>query len=210
VAGIVQALGYAVYLYLTLRGKIKPEPTTWFMFAYGTVVIAFLEWQAGASFLLLFQPIVCAALGVLTAFIVWRQGRRQWPEDRFDQFAFLADVTLTIIYAFSKLMALFRHVPEHTLDLLVLIFLVCSNASGVVSFIPILRNTRHHPFEEHLVPWIIWGISYFILAVYTYFANGLWSIFMLYAALNTVLHLSVAVLAVIGQHRPLKKAPLIM
>ena len=207
VAGVVQAFGYNSYLERVYRDEIEPEPTTWFMFGYGTVILTLLEWDKGANLALLLQPLVCAYMGLQMAFRLLRSGKVRWPENKLDQIALISDMLLTIVYVASKVAQSQGHLSESTTMLLLTVFLVCSNASGVVSFIPILRNTKKYPRLERPTPWIIWGVSYLLLGVSTYLKYGWFSVFMIYPVLNTFLHLVVAVLSLGSRQQSARNAP---
>ena len=194
-AGLVQALGYLVYFSKSLRHEIEPNPSTWFMFAYGTAMLTILEWDRSAPFELLLLPIVCATLSIGIALICMKRGKLRWPKHWIDRFAFLIDLSLTIAYIWVWFSAGNETITEIQREQFVLLFLVLSNASTAVSFVPLLRETAKDPKQEHPLPWLIWTFAYGTLGYATHATYGLWSEFMIYPASNVLLHGLVCILA---------------
>lgn len=187
-SGLFQALGYLVYIRKSLRHEVEPNPTTWFMFAYGTAMLAVLEWDRNADFTLLILPITCALLSLRVAAICWSQGRLKWPDSWLERFAFLMDLSLTVAYISMWLTSRYGAITSADRNLLVLVFLVLTNASTIVSFIPILGGTWDNPRKEHPLPWSIWCFAYCTLGYVTYLEHGVWSEFMIYPVSNALLH----------------------
>jgi hypothetical protein len=204
VSAVMQAIGYIAYLRAYYRGEIEPEPTTWFMFAYGTIILTILEWDKGANPLLLLQPAICGIGGIWVAFRLLSKGKIKWPEEKIDRNAFLFDLILTVVYVASKVAQTHWKLTSEMLGILLTVYLVCSNLSGVVSFVPLIGNTAKHPRNERASPWFLWGLSYLLLGVTTYLQYGTWvSIFMLYPVLNMVLHPTVGFLSLLpSRDRP--------
>ena len=61
-AGALQLIGYLLYL---RDEEIEPNPVTWLMFAYGTILLTLLEWDRQASGAELALPAVCSCYGDL-------------------------------------------------------------------------------------------------------------------------------------------------
>lgn len=194
-SGLFQALGYLVYIQKSLRKEIEPNPSTWLMFAYGTATLTVLEWDRNASWDLLILPIVCSILSLRIAFICFRHGKIRMPEHWMDRAAFGIDLLLTAAYIWVWWSAQSSVITETTRDTLVLAFLLCSNASTIVSFIPLLRDARENPEHEHPLPWLIWTTAYCMLGYVTWLQHGWWHEFMVYPASNAFLHGLVCVFA---------------
>lgn len=194
-AGGLMLLGYLLYIQGSLRKEIEPNPTTWLMFSYGTVLLTVLELDRGAGWELSVVPITCSLLGVLVALICARRGKMRWPKDWEDRASFVTDITLTIGYvsAWYFLVAGYIHPDER--DMWNLLFLILSNATTITAFTPILRATKSDPSHERSLPWFVWSLSYLSLGILTYLQNGLWTEFLIYPVMNTVLHLTVGILA---------------
>ncbi|MGB4076224.1 MAG: hypothetical protein WBK28_00780 [Minisyncoccia bacterium] len=206
-------LGYALYIRQTLRHEINPNPSTWAMFAYGTGLLAVLEFDRlggwGQNFdwslqtliealpllALLGTPIACALCSLWVAGICLKRGKIKWPEEREDQISFGADILLTISYATAWGLLFTGYITgEHRL-IAALVFLVGSNLTTITAFIPLLRQAKRDPGGERALPWLVWTLSYATLAIVTYHEVGLWSELMIYPIMNTLLHGSVALLA---------------
>ena len=65
ISGFLQLLGYILYI---RNPDIDPNPVTWFMFAYGTGILAILEWDASATWPELFLPITCAVFSIYVSY----------------------------------------------------------------------------------------------------------------------------------------------
>ncbi len=201
VAGDLQIVGYTVYIAKSLKENLEPNPSTWLMFAYGTAILSILEFDRGANWAILFLPTSCAILAIVVALICWKKGKLRWPENKHDQFSFLADVFLTICYIGAWCLYKMEYVSAGGREKSALIFLVCSNLTTLTSFYPLLRETREDPRHENALPWTIWMCAYLTLGVATYLEYGLRSELMIYPVLNALLHGLVAWLS-----RPCRQA----
>lgn len=205
IAGLLQALGYYIYIRKSLRNEVEPNPTTWFMFAYGTVILTVLEFDLNANWTLLLLPVVCAVSAVFVALLCLKRGTLRWPKHAIDKSAFVVDVGLTLAYIGVWYAASQNLVSEGERTLLILTFLVLTNLSTIVEFTPLMKGTLEDPRSEHPFPWFIWTAAYATLGYVTYYESGWTSEFMLYPAINTALHAIVCVLAtrrwMIRRHR---------
>jgi len=203
IAGLLQLLGY--YLYLTDE-HIDPNPVTWFMFAYGTLVLAVLEWDIDATFAELILPTVCGILAIVVSVKCWRKARTinpnrwwpedWWPEDFWDRFSFAGDVLITLAYIAAWGLATFAVLSVAGREWAVVAFLFLSNLSTFPAFYPILHSTYEKPEREHWLPWAIWAVAYSLLGLVTYLTHGeLWHALMFYPLSNAVLHAMVSVVA---------------
>lgn len=202
-AGFLQLFGYILYL---RDQNIDPNPTTWFMFAYGTLVLAILEWDANATAPELILPTVCGLLSIVVAGKCWLQARKinpsrwwphdWWPEDKWDKFSFVSDILITAGYIAAWGLATYALLSEAGRAWAVLVFLFLSNLSTFPSFYPILRSTFTNPERESWLPWIVWAISYTVLGYVTFSVHGaFWHPLMFYPVSNALLHALVAVVA---------------
>lgn len=190
IAGALQILGYVVYIFKTLKKEVEPNPTSWLMFAYGTAIIAVLEFDRGAKWTLLFLPVCCALLSVTVATICWRRGTMKWPKKLSDRFSFLADVLLTIGYAGSWMLVKANMLSDQEREISALAFLICSNLTTFTAFWPMLRETRANPVSESVLPWIIWTGAYATLTAATLLESGFQPELVIYPAINVIIHAS--------------------
>lgn len=194
-AGLLQALGYFLYVFMTLRRDLKPNASTWFMFAYGTALLTVLEWERDASAVLLIVPVVCSVLAIVVACICWRRGTLRWPDDKEDRVSFGADLVLTVCYVAAWLLYTQGMLTSAQVGYAILVFLVASNLTAFTSFTPLLREARTAPGHERYEPWLVWAFAYLVLGIATYLEEGFWTELMLYPLLNAPLHAAVAWLA---------------
>jgi uncharacterized protein len=152
-AAIAQVAAYLVYLRLFLAGAIRPNAASWFMFAYGTGLMAFLEFAL---------PSACGSMSVLVAALCFRK-KAFHAIDTSEKITFGIDVTLTVLYA---ALAISGH------NKFVVAFLVVSTVTTVTSFAPVLRSTWEMPEREHSLPWAMWTVAYGLLLAATLLAVG--------------------------------------
>lgn len=197
-SGALQALGYWLYERSTLRHETEPNASTWLMFAYGTTLLGILEYSRDADWELLVLPITCATLSVGVAYICWKKGTLRWPEEWQDRLAFLADIALTVGYAGAWGLEHYGFIDADSRDYANLAFLICSNATTITSFTPLIRGARRN--EGARLPWGVWTCAYIVLGVATFMKEGFWTELMIYPVLNAILHASVALLARVRRH----------
>lgn len=194
VSGLLQALGYTVYVWKSLRKEVDPNPTTWLMFAYGTAALTILEWDRQAHWQVLILPIVCAVLSVGVAALCAFRGKLRWPDDNVSKAAFLTDVVLTVGYITVKVSASTAVLTQEEQAALVLLFLILSNMSTIISFVPLLKDAWEDPSREHPLPWTIWTIAYATLGLVTYL-NGESPELLIYPVSCAMMHGLVALFA---------------
>jgi hypothetical protein len=201
-AGLLQLIGYVFYL---RDDDIEPNPATWLMFAYGTMLLTMLEWDRQATIVELFLPLVCSGMAVVVAARCWLKARRRepsrlwprewWPEDRRDRLAFQSDLMLTALYVCAAGLGYSHWISEEARNVAVLIFLIATNLTTFSGFFPLIRCVYVDPGKEREAPWAIWTAAYAMLGVTTYLTHGhFWSELMLYPIVNALLHGTVAVL----------------
>lgn len=195
IAGLLQALGYATYIWKSLKGEVDPNPTTWLMFAYGTTFLTILEWDQNAKWQLLILPCVCAVLSLGVAYLCWKRGTLRWPEDRTGRVSIFIDLTLTVGYIATAILSMNGSLDQSQRTALVIAFLALSNASTAVSFAPMFKSTWNDPTEEHYLPWSIWTVAYATLGVATYLEQGKADEFLIYPVSCAILHGIVALLS---------------
>lgn len=208
-AASLHVIGYFTYL---RDPEIEPNPLTWMMFSYGTVLLTLLEWDSDASGAELLLPLVCSAMAIYVAIVCWRRARRRNPRSLFprewfshdwrDRAAFQADVALTICYIGASLLMGTDWIDRDLKEVAVFTFLVAANLTTFSAFFPLIRGVLENPEVERTTPWAIWAGAYGLLALTTFASNGtVFSHLMLYPVLNATLHGSVAFLS-----RPSRRA----
>ncbi|MEM9336303.1 MAG: hypothetical protein AAGA35_00405 [Patescibacteria group bacterium] len=208
IAGLVLFAGYVIYIWLdVVYDMIDPNPTTWFMFAYGTLILTVLEWDGEATLSLLILPTLCSLGGVIVALRLWYKAFKKdptqwwpadwWPEDPWERWSFIGDIVITVAYIGVWIFAYSALVDEASREWWVLVFLFLSNLSTFPQFYPLISTTWKDPETEHWLPWTVWTISYALLIVATLDAtNGVWwHALMFYPASNVLMHGIVALIA---------------
>lgn len=207
IAGLLQLLGYILYLSIK---KIDPNPMTWLMFSYGTVILTILEWDKEATMAELILPLVCSVLGMVVFLRCWLAAVKKvhadsgkfhiWPSnlrpgDTLERISFGSDLFITAGYVISSLLAASSLLDSSNRETAIVLFLVLSNLSVIIEFLPITKSTYKNPEKEHAAPWAVWACAYATLGVVTWTTHGLWTSLMLYPALNFVTHATIALLA---------------
>lgn len=202
-AGLLHLTGYVCYI---RNDDIEPNPITWLMFAYGTLLLTVLEWDSDATPSELVLPTVCSGMAMLVAARCWQRARRAdptrfwpkawWPSDWRDRLAFQIDLLLTALYVGAALLLYADWIDDRHKEFAVLVFLLAANFTTLTAFFPLIRNVVDNPGDERATPWAIWTCAYSLLGLTTYLSQGvIWTELMVYPALNAVLHGTVAVLS---------------
>jgi hypothetical protein len=196
-SGCFHAGGYIYYLVLSRRGIIEPNPASWLMFAYGTGLLVVIEADVGAGWHELLLPVICALSSVLIALIAWRNQKSVLSLTVFDLWTFWADLALTAAYFTVWMMARAGYVSADERAVATLVFLACSIATTLTSFMPLLKSTARDPATERAGPWLVWSSAYFLLLLTTalHQSPGTSIGLMLYPAVNLLLHATMAYLS---------------
>jgi hypothetical protein len=195
IAGGGQLIAYLVYIRYFLKGAIRPNPISWIMFAYGTSLMLFLEWQVGATWEVLLLPAVCALMSVVVALMCFSRGAPA-PADTAERIAFGADIGLT--FGYIALMGRIGTSPFFNAA-----FVVASNATTITAFVPILLSTWRNPEHEKAAPWVLWTFAYGLLAITTWYSTGLSEpTLLIYPIASVLLHGAIASLALFAPKRP--------
>lgn len=162
-AGVIQALGYALYIKSAQKNNSDPNPVTWLIFSVDVFVFTILEAGAGALIADLIVPVVCG-LGALTvAVLLLRKGKLVWwPQDKNDRIVLVIAGVIIAGYLPTWFLSEFGNViSKETRHQAAVWFLVLSNLNTVVGFWPTLKNPEH----EHPGSWLVWTIPYMLLLV---------------------------------------------
>lgn len=199
-SGGVHFLAYLAYAIALLRGRIEGNPLTWLMFAYGTSLMAFLEYRAAAPWTELVLPTTCAISSVIIAIMTVKPGawRGLGP---IDFIAFATDVVLTIAYVGTWLATHSGYLRADAMTAWLGVFLIAANASTAVQFIPILRSTWAAPENEQVAPWLLWTSAYAILLGVTLIETPDNVALIVYPLTGVTLHSLMALCIIIGRWR---------
>ena len=202
-AAAIQAFAYVLYI---KDNNIDPNPTTWFMFAYGTGLLAIMEWDTNASMEELLLPTICAFFSIYVSLRCWIRARKAdpsrlwpkgwWPDDFWEKVSFVLDIIITAIYVAAWILGDSSILTKEERYWAVLISLFLSNISTFIQFYPMLHETSLHPERENWKPWFVWALAYGTLAVVTYLKHGeIIHHLMFYPLSSCILHLLMAWLA---------------
>ena len=172
VASVLHAIAYLIYLRYAFLEEVRPNPTSWLMWAYGTALVILLEWDQEASRAVILLPVVCAVCSIIVALFCWRRGRLRWPEVPSDRAAFMLDLVFTALYVFLIVFDTRGLISTSDEVFAKSILLILAGGSTLLSYWPILRSTRRNPQNEHWLAWAIWTVAYLILLVVTIATHG--------------------------------------
>lgn len=169
-AGLLMVIGYAVYIYLDIKHEhIDPNPLTWLMFAYGTVLLTVLEYSLGSDWRVLVVPLICSFGGVLVfarcarKYSISRARFKELFKNRWDKLSLVSDLLITAGYTVLWALVMVDILSVVWAFWATVAFLFLSNASTVPQFIPMYQDVLADPKKEHWLPWAIWSASYAIL-----------------------------------------------
>jgi hypothetical protein len=202
-AAAIQVIAYVLYI---RDDQIDPNPTTWFMFAYGTGLLALMEWDTNASMEELMLPTICALCSIYVSLRCWVRARKAdptrlwpkgwWPDDYWERVSFILDIIITVTYGAAYVLAESSILTKEQQYWAILISLFLSNISTFIQFYPLIHETYLHPERENWKPWFIWALAYGTLAVVTYMKQGaIWHHLMFYPLSSCFLHLLMAYMA---------------
>lgn len=186
-SGVLQALGYLLYIRGLHRHEQDPNPTSWLMWAYGTSLITVLEWDRDASWVELTLPVICSISSIGIAMLCWWKGTIRWPKDKADQVAFVADLLITAGYIAVWAMLFQGTLTAEERSMAALVFLLLANATTVTSFVPQIRKYKADPRNQSILPWATWTAAYATLAFATCLNSGITEL-LIYPVLCFVVH----------------------
>ena len=180
-AGFLQLVGYLLYV---RNEEIEPNPVTWLMFAYGTMLLTFLEWdRAGDG-----RGAAAARSSAAAWRSSWRRAaggaragadprgwwpREWWPDDWRDRASFQADLALTgALPRRRPLLTYSRWIGEGARNVAVMVFLIGANLTTFTAFFPLIRGVVEDPSHERTAPWAVWATAYALLGVTTFAIQG--------------------------------------
>lgn len=169
---IFQSAGYVVYVRKMLAGEIDENGTTWLMFCYGTALLTALEWDRDAGWYLLALPITCSIGSLVVGWLCWKRGKFSWSKtSKLERRCFYIDILLTVGYVSAWVLLASGNLTPSEKDDADLIFLIASNLSTAVAFIPLVRDAWSDGTEDWM-PWGIWTVAYTLLLLLTYEQHG--------------------------------------
>lgn len=167
-AAVCMAAGYAIYIWLFLTAGVQPNATSWSLWALGGLIEAWSfrkvvrasqsakENRERLSPLEI-APLVCAIAAMIVAIVGLSFGIFHQPEP-WELVIIALDVGVVLSYFVVKLATGEAGRAAKVANGLMVIDIF-------LSFIPTWVSTWVLPEGENYLPWMIWTVSYFVLAI---------------------------------------------
>jgi len=200
-AGLLQAVGYFLYYHFVVRCERRPNGMSWFMWAYGTFVFFFIEFDIAAPLSVLLLPLICTISALVIAGYSFYKSSYIPPEKQ-DYFVLSIDVALLISYLGILALLSRGYILQDQHIMFGGIFLILTSLSTLTSFYPILRTTFESPRDEHPLPWLVWTLAYAFL-LYTVLLENIGLMYAVYPILNILMHGAMTLFALTDEDRTL-------
>ena len=177
VAGLLQFLGYVLYIRGVRKLGTTPNASSWAIWAFGGLLNLFSYNQLVGDLVKEILPFVCSLCCIGSFLFFWKRGSMRWP-DKSD-WAILAVDCLITVYWFVT--------GSSEANLLY-------QVGTVISFIPICRGMLKKTDREEPLPWVVWALAYATLCLTVIMRWQKWED-LVYPGVCLVLHFITAVLA---------------
>jgi hypothetical protein len=177
-AGLFQLYAYWLYARKISRGRIKPNTASWSIWAFSAVLESVNYIAVTQDWVKSLLPTACALSAILLFIYCLHRGHFK-PLSRFDWSIVILDNIAILVWWFYQS-------AEYANLLLIL--------SGVVSFVPIIREAYRDPKSEDATAWYWWSLAYFCLVLTVLLRFEEW-IDIAYPLSFLALHFIVALLA---------------
>ena len=141
--------GYLIYCRGLFRNEVRPNATSWGLWALGSSVTLLVYGGETSDLSKLMLPITCALCSVLVTGYSILKGRFAFP-DRFDYVIAAADLTVLVLWLSMR---------SNEVSYVALL------VDTALTFIPIIRSTAQSPTTESKAAWGMWSASYLVLIV---------------------------------------------
>lgn len=164
----IHLTAYTLYAISTLRETIRPNAASWSMWLFGGV-IEYLTYEAidSESWFSSSLPLACviglAMILCATVYSQWRASRSGIKGKVIFHRPARIDYFLMSFDASAGLIWIFLHLPAVANMLAV--------STSIVTFIPIWRTTLATG-EEKPLPWFLWSVAYFGMAIIVFLEGG--------------------------------------
>ncbi len=146
-AGIIQIIGYVLYMRNAFSGSIFPNPASWSIWAFASILnlISYAEMTGDWPKIIL--PAACSVMNMATFLTCLFKGRLR--KLRMIEWTILfLDIVIVLFWWLSK---------SATLTNLLL------QASTLISFLPLICDVWKNPSIEKPTPWLLWTLGYALL-----------------------------------------------
>lgn len=185
VASIVQMYGYWLYNKGIYAGGIKPNATSWGLWAFGSIIATWSYFELVHDWTKVIFPIACCVVCIGTFVFAWFKGKFEAPKKE-DVLIAMLDILVVVFWLFTE---------SATMTNLLM------QVDVIISFYPILRGVLANPRSEEPKPWFVWTAAYalFFIAVILSWEKW-WDI--MYPVVYFALHLAVGLIAKYRTARP--------
>jgi hypothetical protein len=177
-ASITQLYGYWLYNRGIYTGKIKPNATSWGLWAIGSIIASLSYLELVNDPVKGMLPVACSIVCFGTFVFALFKGKFEKP-DSHDVKIILLDVVVVAFWLTTKS-------PTWTNALM--------QADVIISFYPIIREVMKYPLDEDAKPWFIWCAAYVLFGLAVIFSWEKWWDLM-YPVVYFILHATVGVIA---------------
>lgn len=157
-AGIIQIIGYAMYMRNAFSGSVSPNPASWSIWAFASILnlVSYIEMTGDLSKVIL--PAACSVMNMGTFLVCLLKGRLRKLQ-RFEKIILILDLKIVLIWWLS-----------HSALLANLLLQI----STLISFIPITHDVWKNPKVEKPAPWFLWTSGYALLSLLVIFRWQQW------------------------------------
>lgn len=177
-SGVLQLIGYWIYVRSMLRTEIRPNSASWFIWAYGAAIETTSYFEMSGDVVKSILPIACTFASIATFVLMLKVG----------QFKKLK--TLDYICVGIDLLALVVWWLYHSATYAHLVAM----SSVIISFIPIIWDTWNDPRSEKPLPWLIWSSAYAVATIVVFMRFEKWED-VVYSGMYFVCHLPVLLIS---------------
>lgn len=178
VAGLLQFLGYFLYVRSVRKSGITPNASSWAIWAFGGLLNLFSYNQlVGGDLVKEILPFVCSLSAIFSFLLFWKEGYMCWP-DKWNWLILTVDCLITVYWAITG---------SDEANLLY-------QVGTVISFFPIYRGIWNGTEKEESLPWIVWTIAYGLLCLTVFMRWEKWQD-VVYPGVCLIVHFITAVLA---------------
>lgn len=174
-SGLLHLVGYSLYAKGIFSGNIKPNAASWSIWAFSAVLEGLSYIYVTNDVYKNILPIICTISSIALVVACFFRGSFK-PLTSFEKKIVALDIIIMVIWYLTE--------SSFIANLLLVI-------TAVISFVPIIKDTRDDPYSEDATPWFVWSLAYtFQLIVVV----GRWQKWedLLYPLVFLVLHLLVA------------------
>ncbi len=169
-AAVANAIGFILYNRQSKAGTSVPNPVSWFIWAFLSVV-NLLTFRALSDTFASLQFFVGSAGCIITFLYVFAIGKFAQPTR--------TELAVLVIALGAATTGMTFDNPRGA-NLMVALGLL-------ISFEPTLQNVVRNPASEKPLPWILWTVAFALTGLNAYLFNGGWSLTLTVPLLNVIM-----------------------